>query len=157
MSFESAVTALLVLLLSACSSREAVTEPAARPLLAFVDPAGGAVLAEFRVELAVNSAERQQGLMFRRELAPDAGMLFIFDTEEDHDFWMRNTYIPLDMVFITAQGVVAGTIRDAKPLNDRQLSIGVPSKYVLEIPAGTCFAKGIRRGVIAKPGPGLTL
>jgi uncharacterized membrane protein (UPF0127 family) len=98
------------------------------------------------VELARSDAERAMGLMHRRELADDAGMLFLFPESDDHSFWMRNTLIPLDMIFIGEDGRVVGIVERAEPLTLTQRSIGKPSRYVLEVNGGWCAKRGVRDG-----------
>jgi uncharacterized membrane protein (UPF0127 family) len=83
------------------------------------------------VEVVATEAKIQRGLMYREHLPPDAGMLFLMDREWDWSFWMRNTLIPLDLIFVTTGMGVAGIVANAKPLNDVSLKVGVPSLYVL--------------------------
>ena len=78
----------------------------------------------------------QRGLMYRRRLAPDAGMLFVMDTEADHGFYMRNTYLPLDIIYIARDMTIAGIAANAEPLTDMRRHVGRPSIYVLETNAG---------------------
>lgn len=100
----------------------------------------------FQVEIADTDAARTQGLMYRQSLAPDAGMLFIFDVTAPVAFWMKNTYVPLDMVFIRADGRVQRVEADAEPLSERQIDSGAPVRYVLELLAGTAAKIGLTRG-----------
>ena len=72
----------------------------------------------FTVELATNDAERERGLMFRKELPEGRGMLFDFEQEQPVTFWMHNTYIPLDMIFIRADGRILRIAENTKPLSD---------------------------------------
>jgi len=95
------------------------------------------------VEVVYTKAAIARGLMYRRDLAPNAGMLFILDAIKDHKFWMRNTYIPLDIIFITPDFKVAGVAANATPLTDTPRSIGQPSLYVVEVNAGWCAANNI--------------
>ena len=92
---------------------------------------------EFEVELALNSRQWAQGLMFRRSLAPDAGMLFVYDGEAPRSMWMKNTYISLDMVFARADGSVASVAHDTEPLSLRSVTSSEPVNFVLELNAGT--------------------
>lgn len=101
---------------------------------------------EVNIEMAVTPAERSKGLMYRTELAPDAGMLFDFGVEQPIYMWMKNTYIPLDMLFIRSDGRVASIATDTVPLSTETISSGVSVKAVLELPAGTVRAKGIAVG-----------
>ncbi|QIB35920.1 DUF192 domain-containing protein [Ancylobacter pratisalsi] len=100
----------------------------------------------FRVEMAETAAERAKGLMYRTELAPDVGMLFDFGVEQPVYMWMKNTYIPLDMVFIRSDGRVASIAADTVPLSTQTISSEVPVSAVLELKAGTAKARGIAVG-----------
>ena len=98
------------------------------------------------VELARSDEERTRGLMNRRELAPEAGMLFLFSENEQRAFWMKNTLIPLDMLFIDDGGRVVGLIEQAEPLTTSPRDPGVPSRYVLEVNGGWAARHGVRPG-----------
>lgn len=98
------------------------------------------------VEIADTPAEQRRGLMFRRELAEGTGMLFVFEVESEHSFWMKNTYVPLDMIFVSAARRVVGVIADAEPLSEDSRTIGKPSQYVVEVPAGFARQHGITPG-----------
>lgn len=102
------------------------------------------------VEVARTDEERAMGLMHRRSLAEDAGMLFIFTESDDHSFWMRNTLIPLDMIFIGEDGRVVGIVERAEPLTLTQRSVGKPSRYVLEVNGGWSAARGVRVGDVVR-------
>ncbi|HVV93950.1 MAG TPA: DUF192 domain-containing protein [Hyphomicrobiales bacterium] len=129
-------------LLGFAGLRPALAVPRTVPLT--VETAGGAYV--FHVEIAADEAARTQGLMYRRALAPDAGMLFVFDATAPVSFWMKNTYIPLDMVFIRADGVVHRVEANAEPLSERPIDSGAPVRYVLEIAGGRAAAIGLKRG-----------
>ncbi|HEY2732693.1 MAG TPA: DUF192 domain-containing protein [Polyangiales bacterium] len=88
------------------------------------------------VEVAQTSAERQQGLMYRKDLDPNAGMLFLFERPQQLTFWMHNTLLPLDMLFITSDWHVLGVVENATPLTDSSRSVPGMSQYVLEVNAG---------------------
>ena len=98
------------------------------------------------VELARTEAERERGLMFRRELAPDAGMLFLFDEAAVHEFWMKNTLIPLDMLFLSEEGRVNGIVERATPGDLTARTAGGPSRYVLEVAGGWAEAHRVAPG-----------
>jgi len=98
------------------------------------------------VEIADTPDTRSRGLMYRRDLAADAGMLFVFETEAEQRFWMKNTPLPLDMIFIAANQHIAGIVADARPFTTNPLSVGAPSRYVLEVHGGFCAAHGIVSG-----------
>jgi uncharacterized membrane protein (UPF0127 family) len=99
-----------------------------------------------RVEVAATPEEKERGLMHRRELGAEDGMLFIFEGESERTFWMRNTLIPLDMIFIRADGTIAGIVADAQPLTETPRTIKKPSKYVLEVNGGWAARKGVTEG-----------
>jgi len=99
-----------------------------------------------RVEVAKTPAQRERGLMYRERLDPDAGMIFIFDRDEDQSFWMKNTVIPLDMIFITRDLVVTGVVADATPFSLDSLTCGRPSRYVLEVNGGFAARHRIAAG-----------
>lgn len=101
------------------------------------------LIATFSVEIASTDEERQKGLMFRKSLKEDSGMIFLFNSEADHTFWMKNTYIPLDMIFIDSDMNVVGIFKNAVPLSEETISIGRASRYVLEINAGLSDKSGI--------------
>lgn len=100
----------------------------------------------FMVEVARSVDERAKGLMYRRSLAPDRGMIFDFGADADVAMWMRNTYISLDMLFVRADGVVHRVQRDTVPFSEETISAGAPVRYVVELPAGTAKRLGIDRG-----------
>ncbi len=100
----------------------------------------------FQVEIADEPSERSRGLMFRREMADNAGMLFDFGAEEPASFWMENTYIPLDMIFIKADGTVESIAERTTPLSRRSVPSQGPVRYVLEINGGLSDELGIKPG-----------
>lgn len=91
---------------------------------------------DFKVEIADTPRTRARGLMFRHSMPDDQGMLFDFKVEEPVSMWMKNTYIPLDMVFIGRDGQVVGVAADAEPLSERIISSPKPAYAVLELNAG---------------------
>ncbi|MCV0396802.1 MAG: DUF192 domain-containing protein [Rhizobiaceae bacterium] len=101
----------------------------------------------FSIEIADDPTERARGLMFRESMPDDRGMLFVFDATRPVGFWMRNTPMPLDLVFIGEDGVVRA-ILPGEPLSDDTISPGpgVPIRFVLELKRGTAKAAGIREG-----------
>jgi uncharacterized membrane protein (UPF0127 family) len=98
------------------------------------------------VEVVDNNETRQRGLMYRKHLDPEAGMLFIFDREEHHTFWMHNTLIPLDMLFIKADWTVLGIVENAEPMTDSMREVPGESRYVLEVNAGFSRRHGLQAG-----------
>jgi uncharacterized membrane protein (UPF0127 family) len=100
----------------------------------------------FAVELALTPGQQAQGLMFRESLAPDAGMLFIFPQARQASFWMKNTLIPLDMIFIGADGRIVNIARRTKPLSTDSVPSEGQVLAVLEVNAGLSDLLGIRPG-----------
>lgn len=100
----------------------------------------------FRVEVAVTPEEHARGLMYRSKLATDAGMIFVFDEPSVQRFWMKNTLIPLDMIFIGKDRKIVGIVEDATPETESERMVGAPSQYVLEIGGGLSARLGIKRG-----------
>lgn len=100
----------------------------------------------FRVELAVSTEQRARGLMYRRSLPADRGMLFVFPTEAVQVFWMKNTYVPLDMIHIDSNHRIVGIVHGAVPHDERGRGVGRRARFVLEVPAGTARRLGIRVG-----------
>jgi uncharacterized protein len=100
----------------------------------------------FSVELATNAAERAVGLMYRKELPEGRGMLFDFHEDQPVQFWMHNTYISLDMIFIAGDGRVVRVAENAKPMSDDLIPSGRPVRAVLEVIAGTARKFGIAAG-----------
>ncbi len=98
------------------------------------------------VELARTPSEHSRGLMFREHLPDGQGMLFLFDHPSHQVFWMRNTYVSLDMIFITADRTVLGVAERAEPLTDDQREVEGDSQYVLEVPGGFAASHRIARG-----------
>jgi uncharacterized membrane protein (UPF0127 family) len=100
----------------------------------------------FTVDLALSPEQQQQGLMFRQSLAADAGMLFDFGATRPATFWMKNTLIPLDMLFIAADGHIADFHERAVPLSEAVIESKVPVRAVLELNGGSVARLGIHRG-----------
>jgi uncharacterized protein len=131
-------------------------------LLAFLAPARAAELAHydtssvtidtaqgpqrFSVEMALTPRQQAQGLMYRRTLAADAGMLFVFPDTQQTAFWMKNTLIPLDMLFITSDGKIADLHERAVPMSEANIPAKVPVRAVLELNGGTVARLGIKIG-----------
>jgi uncharacterized membrane protein (UPF0127 family) len=111
-----------------------------------ISDADGNTKAVVRVEIADTGAAREVGLMYRQHLADDAGMLFVFKQPQHLTFWMKNTEIPLDMIFAGADHSVTGVVVNAQPFSERQLSIERDSQYVLEVNGGFAVRHGIKPG-----------
>lgn len=109
-----------------------------------IDTPSGPV--RFKVEVASDTASRMRGLMYRTKLAADAGMLFAFDGDHLQAFWMKNTILPLDMIFIRADGTISSIATHTVPYSEQPVMSQEPVRAVLEINAGQSDALGIRSG-----------
>lgn len=105
--------------------------------LAFVD-----------IEIAEDPAERSYGMMYRKEMDPNTGMLFIMDREQRQSFYMKNTYVPLDILYINSAKEIVDIKHNAKPLDESSLPSDRPAKYVLELYGGYCNQNGIAEGAM---------
>lgn len=135
------VAPLLLLLIgtvAACANEPRVVIPA---------PAGDVSVT---VEIAATPAKRNFGLMYRKDLGPDAGMLFVFDETSEHSFWMKNTPLPLDMIFLDEDRRIVGIVRDATPFTTTSRTVGKPSRYVLEVHGGFSAKHGLADGAQAR-------
>jgi uncharacterized membrane protein (UPF0127 family) len=100
----------------------------------------------FSVEVVSKAPDLEKGLMYRRFMPADRGMLFDFKREEPVTFWMKNTYIPLDMIFISKAGIVVGIAADAEPLSESLIPSGAPCYGVLEVNAGVAARISLKAG-----------
>jgi len=100
----------------------------------------------FNVELAISDEERAQGLMFRKEMASDAGMLFLYNQDQAVTFWMKNTYLPLDMIFIASDGRITQIVRHAQPFSENLIPSNTYIRGVLEVNAGVADRYEIEPG-----------
>jgi uncharacterized membrane protein (UPF0127 family) len=132
------IFALLLLLLGNLSACEA------NPKVTIVTQGGREIV--FQVEVADTPAKRERGLQYRKDLAHDRGMIFLFPTESPQSFWMKNTPIPLDMIFINRERRIVGIVEETLPFSLDSRSVGAPSQYVLEINGGLSKGYGIRAG-----------
>ena len=142
------IRALLVLALLAAPLPALAEAAQCRDDLALLAGANGRV-ARFRVEIADDAGERAQGLMGRAALAQGTGMLFVYETPRPASFWMKNTLIPLDMLFFDANHRLVAIQADAQPCKAdpcRVYPSDVPARYVLELNAGVAGKLGARKG-----------
>lgn len=143
----------LALSASACSAREAgvpaaAEKPHATDPKAVTEPLSIQTAAgkrDFKVEIADTEPERQHGLMYRTSLPPMYGMLFIFEQPAPRSFWMHNTYIPLDIIYIGADGRIVSIVH-GKPFDDTPLPSLAPAVGVLELYDGEAARLGIAVG-----------
>jgi len=150
--------AVLALLFAGCPGQsgpkpEERVDPTSRNYAGPALPRGKVILKDafggrhaVEVEVAANHASVTRGLMWRTSLPDGQGMLFVFPGEEEHSFWMRNTLIPLDMLFLAEDGTLVGIVPHADPLTETSRTVGRPSHYVLEVPGGWCERAGVRTG-----------
>ena len=115
------------------------------PCVAIVAP-DGTTRATVAIEVANTTEQRERGLMFRKHLDDDAGMIFVFPDSDSRNFWMHNTEIPLDMLFADSSFRVTGIVADAKPETDTLRGVDGPSQFVLEVNGGFCAKNGIKPG-----------
>lgn len=118
-------------------------KPVVGPKVGLSTPQGEVIV---QVEVVQSPAKLQQGLMYREHLPPDNGMLFLMGEQGDHKFYMRNTLIPLDMIFITKDLTIAGIYEQAEPQTETLRSVGHASLYVLEVNGGWSAAHHVGAG-----------
>jgi hypothetical protein len=139
-----AVAAVALVAFACASKKGGEAPPASRPRVVVETAAGARHPVD--VELARTDPERRKGLMDRPSLPENAGMLFIFDAPSLQAFWMKDTLIPLDMIFIDDAGTIVGIVESAAPQTLTPRSVGKPSRYVLEVNGGWSRAHGVRAG-----------
>jgi uncharacterized protein len=106
-----------------------------------------------QVEVARTGAARRQGLMNRTKLKPHNGMIFLFENEEPQSFWMKNTLLSLDMIFINQKGIVIGIVHNAEPMTTTPRNVPGISQYVVEMVGGYARQYGIEKGTQVTLGP----
>ena len=131
-----AIVALLCGALTACAQG---------PHVAIIAP-DGKVRADVAVEVAATPQQRETGLMYRSHLGENNGMIFLFSHPQPLTFWMKNTEIPLDMIFADTDRKVVGIVENAEPYSEQMLSVDGDSQYVLEVNGGFCKAHRIQAG-----------
>jgi uncharacterized membrane protein (UPF0127 family) len=114
--------------------------------LAFIDAESDEILFQIDIEVASNDIERARGLMFRAEMEENHGMLFLFGQEHIQSFYMRNTLIPLDIIYINSRMTIVDIYKDTKPLDETSLPSANPAQFVVEINAGLCEKYGLKIG-----------
>lgn len=145
--FWRAVGAALFLMPVACQAKQApAVSPAGLTQLPLQITTAAGKAHRFSVEVAATEAQQARGLMFRATLAPDAGMIFPMRPARFASFWMKNTLIPLDMIFIRTNGTIARIAANTQPFSLTPVDSGEPVAAVLEIAGGRAAELGIREG-----------
>ena len=134
----------LALLLTATAAGAEEQISFARSELVVETAAGEAY--RFDVEVALSMRQRARGLMFRESMADDAGMLFFYPAEQQIRMWMKNTLIPLDMLFVASDGRIVDVAADAVPLSETVIGSSGPARAVIELNGGTAARLGIKVG-----------
>jgi uncharacterized membrane protein (UPF0127 family) len=134
---------LLVVALALVAAGVSVRAESALEKLELVTAAG---VKTFQVEVMRTESDRARGLMFRRYMPEDRGMLFDFRIEQPVMMWMKNTYLPLDMIFISRAGKVVSIAKDAEPMSETIIPSGAPAYAVLELNAGAAARIGLKTG-----------
>lgn len=126
-----------------CPEDPGPVQSLARGKVRFVDAPGAP---EVSVEIAERDEDRQRGLMYRTSMPANEGMIFLFERDRRLSFWMRNTCIPLDMLFVAGDGTIVNVEENVPTLTDRTFASGCPARYVVEVNAGWARAHGVRAG-----------
>lgn len=127
------------------SPKEPITaEPTFRPdgILDFIRP-DSSIISRIVIEIAENDAAHAAGLMYRRSLAEQAGMLFVFPRSEPKSFWMKNTPLSLDIIFLDEEGTILNIVKRTKPFSEEFIESVAPAKYVVEVRAGYADKHGL--------------
>lgn len=146
-----ALLLLAILLLTGCGGEDNPdtismgTEFTKEGTLSFVAP-GDSVLRSIDIEIAETNEERTRGLMFRRSMGYDKGMLFIFDEADESGFWMKNTPMSLDIIFVGADSQVVSIAKRTKPFSEDQVRPAAPKQFVVEVRAGFADRFGVTKG-----------
>ena len=111
--------------------------------LVFLQNGTGKLIKLITIQIAGNEQERDQGLMWKYSMPEDDGMLFIFEKQQVLTFWMKNTYIPLDMIFVNKAKKIVSIQRDATPLSESTIFSGAAAQYCIEVNGGFCAKYGI--------------
>ncbi|MEG8946562.1 DUF192 domain-containing protein [Rosettibacter firmus] len=113
--------------------------------LTFIKP-DGELISQLNIEIADDDEQRMTGLMFRDKMEENQGMLFIFPYEAQQSFWMKNTFIPLDMIFVNSKMEIVKIHKNTTPFSEQSYSSGQPAQYVVEVNAGYTDKYGIKEG-----------
>lgn len=145
-----------ITLFAACNKKEDVNTPnttehvqpkfVKEGELTFLKPDGSPIV-KINIELALTEAEQEQGLMNRSFMNNDQGMLFVFDKDEPRGFWMRNTIIPLDIMYVNSKMEIIHIAENTEPFSERSIPSQGPAKYVIEVNAGFSAQYSITKGM----------
>lgn len=108
--------------------------------------ANGQKITEIDIEIADDDLQTERGMMYRRSLKHDRGMLFIFPDEQERSFWMKNTFIPLDIIYLDASRIIVSITENAQPRSEQSIWSEAPAKYVVEVNAGFTALHRIAKG-----------
>ena len=147
---------VLSLTMANCQSKKTATQTNSNDLitdvpftkegeLRFLDGKTDKLISKIDIEVAQTPEESQQGLMYRRSMADSLGMLFIFDVEEEQSFWMKNTYLPLDIIYVNAKKQIVSIAQNCKPLSEESIPSNGETKYVVEVNAGYAAKSGLKK------------
>ena len=147
---------VLSLTMANCQSKKTATQTNTNDLttevpftkhgdLRFLDGKTDKLISKIDIEVAQTPDKEQQGLMFRRSMADTLGMLFIFNTEEQQSFWMKNTYISLDIIYVNANKQIVSISQNCKPLSEESIPSEGNAKYVVEVNAGYAAKTGLKK------------
>ncbi|MEM6805481.1 MAG: DUF192 domain-containing protein [Bacteroidota bacterium] len=114
--------------------------------LSLLSPDGSNTIRTLDIEIADDAATIEVGMMYRRKMSDKQGMLFIFNQEKPQSFWMKNTYISLDLIFIGTDRRIVSIQKNAEPLSEKSLPSTGPAQYVLEVIGGFCDKFGVKAG-----------
>jgi uncharacterized membrane protein (UPF0127 family) len=115
-------------------------------ILTFFDSTNNVIKTNAEIQIADNEFEEELGLMYRKQMDENKGMLFIFTNPQIQTFWMRNTFIPLDMIFVNPDKIIVTIQKNTKVLCDSTYSSTAPAQYVIEVDAGFCDKYNIKDG-----------
>ena len=150
MKYHLAPLILLIILASSCQNSAEPT-PAAPEIPFRIDGSldfvrMGESLLSLDIEIADTDSLRERGMMQRTSFPPESGMLFLFDRQEIRQFWMGNTPLSLDLLFISSDSTIVDIAKHAKPYSDEPIVGGTPAQFVLEVPGGFSDTRGIVEG-----------
>ncbi len=144
---------IAIVFLLSCQNHHRIVKTSDQPSVQFtkegqltITDSLGQSKAQFDIEFARDDYERETGLMYRKIMKDHQAMLFIFKDEQPRYFWMKNTYIPLDIIYINAGKQIVSIAKNAQPLDETSLPSHFPAKYVLEINAGLSDDYGLKKG-----------